>query len=231
MKGARMDADPEAARQRVELTRRSMLKLTGVGAVGVGLWLLDERAGLVRKVEQLFDGQTAAAILSFTTAVHRRDDMLDLQFSFYNLQLVTGAPGPRLVRQATGDAYVVVGFPPQAIGEEAIIETDSDGVPPPPPVPVRAFLADRPRVAFKVPDSTTSIPSTLDALLGWTAWTLSNPAVAQPAPQGTPTILEPSAVQTAIEVPWRLVLAPDPSQRFAHATRPVVHANRTELWH
>lgn len=43
----------------------------------------------------------------------------------------------------------------------------------------------------------------------------------------------PSARQTAIEMPWRLILSPHADERFQHATSPVTSAltGRTELWH
>lgn len=51
--------------------------------------------------------------------------------------------------------------------------------------------------------------------------------VARPKP-GLPT-----ARQTAIEMPWRLILAPHAGERFQHASQPVTSAltGRTELWH
>jgi hypothetical protein len=43
----------------------------------------------------------------------------------------------------------------------------------------------------------------------------------------------PGAKQTAIEMPWRLILAPHGGERFRHAPLPVTSAlnTRTELWH
>lgn len=41
----------------------------------------------------------------------------------------------------------------------------------------------------------------------------------------------PAATETAVELPWRLALSPGPSARWAHATSPVDHGGRTELWH
>lgn len=44
---------------------------------------------------------------------------------------------------------------------------------------------------------------------------------------------EPRVTQTAIELPWRLVLSPHAGERFQHATEPVTApaSQRTELWH
>lgn len=43
----------------------------------------------------------------------------------------------------------------------------------------------------------------------------------------------PTATQTAIELPWRLIVAPHGGERFAHAAEPVTSplTQRTELWH
>ena len=50
-----------------------------------------------------------------------------------------------------------------------------------------------------------------------------------------PPIAEPAPGETAIELPWRLVLAPNAAPQvtpaWLHATAPVTHADRTELWH
>ena len=42
---------------------------------------------------------------------------------------------------------------------------------------------------------------------------------------------EPSKYRTAIEMPWRLIGSPLSGTGFTHATQPVTHGNRTELWH
>lgn len=42
---------------------------------------------------------------------------------------------------------------------------------------------------------------------------------------------EPSKFRTAIEMPWRLIGSPLADAGFTHATQPVTHGNRTELWH
>jgi hypothetical protein len=41
----------------------------------------------------------------------------------------------------------------------------------------------------------------------------------------------PSLNETAIEMPWRLIGSPLKTAGFAHEAAPVVHADRTELWH
>src|SRR5262249_195108 len=46
-----------------------------------------------------------------------------------------------------------------------------------------------------------------------------------------PTIREPNESETAIELPWRVVLSPTPQAAWAHSFEPVTHDGRTELWH
>ena len=54
--------------------------------------------------------------------------------------------------------------------------------------------------------------------------------VAQPRPGPSPAL--PTARQTAIEMPWRLILSPHSAERWRHAKTPVTSpAGRTELWH
>jgi hypothetical protein len=43
--------------------------------------------------------------------------------------------------------------------------------------------------------------------------------------------VEPADLQTAIELPWRLLLSPNRFATWVHALAPVTRAGRTELWH
>ena len=42
---------------------------------------------------------------------------------------------------------------------------------------------------------------------------------------------EPGKTETALEVPWQLILSPSSRAAWAHAVRPVTRNSRTELWH
>ncbi len=54
--------------------------------------------------------------------------------------------------------------------------------------------------------------------------------VVQPRPG--PALSAPTATQTAIELPWRLIISPHSAERWRHAKAPVTSpAGRTELWH
>lgn len=162
---------------------------------------------------------------SFSTSVLRADDLLDLHFDFLNLRLEDSELGPALVRvAAAADAFVIVTFPPQHVGEEAFDETL--GAPDAPPV--RALLAGPTRLAFRVPRALQRIPFSIDSILAWNAL---EPSLA-PGASASGSPAEPSATTTAIEAPFRLVLSPGPGAGWAHATRPVTSsAGWTELWH
>ena len=114
------------------------------------------------------------------------------------------------------------------------------------------------RLAFQVPNGVDVIPFQLDALLGWEAYeqsvadhalppappSLTDPARIQVSAAGPPItvtpgpvldltslIREPTATETAIEAPWRLIVSPSRVGGWAHARSPVVRNGRTELWH
>jgi len=46
-----------------------------------------------------------------------------------------------------------------------------------------------------------------------------------------PHVAAPTDTETAIEVPYRLILSPDNFSFWSHASAPITHAGWTELWH
>jgi hypothetical protein len=50
-------------------------------------------------------------------------------------------------------------------------------------------------------------------------------------PRGLVDLKEPLDIETAIDLPFRLVLSPHDESRWKHATAPVTRNERTELWH
>lgn len=190
---------------------------------------------------EVFAGDLSEGRLSVATprdvpahdlTVVRPDDLLHLDFDFINLTLVTGGgQAARLVRRvATDPAFIVVHFPPQAMGEQAFGS-------PPFPLLVRARLARAARLVFRVPSTMAEVPYTVESLLGWDRFELSLVATALPADfrpsevTPPPVIVEPGPQQTAIEAPYRLVLSPDRTARWQHAPEAVTHAGFAELWH
>lgn len=191
----------------------------------------------------------------------RPQDLLSLEFEFFNLELQTDPDrGARLVRaDPQAPAYFVVHFAPQSIAEEAFFETDAalknvlqenpnpdsgktdidrttaDAAPAPPPI--RARIAGRSRLAFVVPPDVGELAPTLDALLDWARYELSVAPTALPHPpedgdlDPRPPIAAPAPWETAIEMPYRLLVSPSRREGWTHATVAVTRAGRTELWH
>jgi DNA-binding beta-propeller fold protein YncE len=164
-------------------------------------------------------------------ALLRSDDLLNLEFAFVNLTLQTTPGQPaRLVRQTAGQpAFVIVHFPPQSLAEEAFDLTETIKR------PARSRMARASRLAFKLPDTLNALPYTVEALLQWNTWepVLSPLALPSntPKPATPPPIVEPTAQQTAIEAPFRVVLSPNTTANWSHSTDSVNHDGFAELWH
>jgi hypothetical protein len=193
-------------------------------------------------------GQPLISFPDFAVSLLRRDDLLSLDFLFFNLALEGGGGiAPRLaVKDGAQPAYLVARFnAPQNIAEEAFFEafTPPPAVPPyvPPPgfvssttsetpsaPPVRNFAAGPSRLAFQVPAGLSNIDYSIDTLLNWIGLQQSVVPVADAIPK---PIREPQAFETAIEAPWRLILSPSSTGAWAHSPTPVTFAGKTELWH
>lgn len=202
------------------VSRRTVLKGMASGAIAatvVGRW---ESWGPERRqiTERLIDaiGPTPSLTLPFT----RRADMFSGRFLLYNLK----QQGQTLVKaDRSQPGVIVLELEAQAIGEDSFSDGSS------PIYPARAVLAAKSRVAVVLAARRDSIGLTVDDLLTWGS-TLGVVEVANgPASHGT--IYEPLATQTSIEAPWGLVLSPPATATFAHASQPVIHGTRTELWH
>jgi hypothetical protein len=265
--------------------------------------------------------------------VVRPADLFACRIELRNLSVVPGVP-PRVVKQGTGAAYIILHFPPQAITEQAFFQAAQDDFDNPQDSPesrhphpdaeekpdfepgrddlaappVRARIAGESRLAFRVPDgfeAPYSLAGLLDAcsrlsphvapnarapsrrspalasdrlflssalrrLAPWQRVALTSHAVRSLSVGGVaqdtatlqlrqsasaalrpidtglaprvpellarppgPQPAAPGATQTAIEMPWRLILSPHAGERWLHAADPVTSpaTGRTELWH
>jgi hypothetical protein len=138
------------------------------------------------------------SLSDFRVTILRVEDLLSLDFLFYNVALESGGGiATRLARKdASKPAYLVAEFDaPQNIAEQAFLE-DYQGDPhPPDPVtgqppvtgepvstpPVRTAAAGPSRLAFEFPRGTDSIVFSLAALLDWVKLQQSVVPVAQSA--------------------------------------------------
>jgi hypothetical protein len=183
----------------------------------------------------------------------RPDDLLSLKIEGDNLQLdASQSENPALVvENAAQPAFMTVIFPPQTIAETAFFEAsivppesdkpDPDAGTVTEPLPgaghVRARLAHPSRLVFKVPPG-SRIPFTTAGILDWSALELSISPIAAIPPNPTqeqitaaPSITAPKATETALELPYCLIISPNESVRWAHRLEPFTSRGRTELWH
>lgn len=103
--------------------------------------------------------------------------------------------------------------------------------------PIVAMLGRESRLVFKVPPG-HAIPFTVAGILDWTGLELSvNPIAAIGRdPKGeeianAPAISEPKPTETALELPYRLVISPTAGVAWNHRAAPFTHRGRTEMWH
>ncbi len=179
----------------------------------------------------------------------RPDDLLHLSFEFINLRIDSDDPSNPIltINDASKDAFVIVTFPPQTIAETAYFESsatklDEPGIIDPHPVSglprqATAKIGNSSRLAFKVPSGVT-IPYSSQGILDWSKLTPNvNPTAAigpNPSPDeiaNAPNIAEPSPNETAIELPYRLIISPTREIVWQHRTAPFTVGGRTELWH
>jgi hypothetical protein len=163
-------------------------------------------------------------------------------------------------------AYLVFQFAPQSIAEEASFELSQVQPPtfnPPqanpqvPPQPTPPGTSESPpavgatgvrmagpsRLVFRWPDQLDAVDYDIAGLLNWSQFELVLPKAANVLPgavaasgKSGPAIGEPAALETALELPRRLIISPNlmpggDLPAWTHASQPVVNAGRAELWH
>ena len=170
-------------------------------------------------------------------AVLRPVDLLSLKITCTNLRIAneSGQPAHLLRVEPALPALLIFELPPQHVGERCFAEDGLTGELlhiSSPPFPTA--LADPSRVVFRLPAAMQSIALTIDDLLRWTDYELVVAPNAQPDPPTTmdrPQPASPTPQQTALEVPFGLVLSPDASAGWGHSSAAVTRNGRTELWH
>jgi hypothetical protein len=192
--------------------------------------------------------------MDFSIEITRPDDLLRLRIDARNLTIDRGDEGTSLVVDNGGQpAFLIVNFPPQAIAEGAYFEAaivDEDLPPgvvpeeppetiedPPQPGKVPVRIARGSRLVFKVP-AEARIPYTVAGLLDWSGLEPSVNGIAAIGPSPTaaeiaaaPAIARPADTETAIELPYQLIVSPTASARWGHRLLPFTARGRTELWH
>ena len=197
--------------------------------------------------------------MAFAIEITRPDDLLRLRIEARNLRVDRGdaAPASLVVDDAAKPAFLLVQFAPQAIAEGAyyeatIVKVEPDVPPPPdgkpqpppttieapgPPGTTRVRIAQGSRLVFKVP-ANARVPLTIEGLLDWSALELNVNPIAAIGPEptaaqiaGAPAIARPADTETAIELPYKLVVSPTAGIGWEHRLPAFTSRGRTELWH
>jgi hypothetical protein len=167
----------------------------------------------VRLVGEAPSPQATGAGNGLVFHVERDSDLLLLDFAFFGFKLDKSSDPVALV-PTTADNWVIVQFPPQAIGEGVYNERTY-----PPPKssldspPVLSVLSGPSQLAFTIPKGVT-VPfttMTVEDLLDWSRWTLLVPPVAEmnKLVNGKPPLPSfPPGNSTLIECPYGLYLSP-----------------------
>ncbi len=179
-------------------------------------------------------------------SVERDTDLFLGDFSFFGFTVDKNSTPTSLVATAvqTDENWigVVVQLPPQAIGEGDYDSPSTSSIPFD-PNPVLSQVAGPSRLAFTfTTGDTIPLPTmTVADLLDWSGWNLNVPPTAEFG-SGYESAIEPTDIQTSIECPLALILAPvvdDESRiiidrfttQFENRTVPFVSAQQvTECW-
>jgi len=192
--------------------------------------------------------------MALSIEITRPDDLLRLRVEGRNLRVdrPVGGSAAIVVDDAAEPAFLTFHFAPQAIAESAYYEAaiftpESDApIAQPPPttietpgasgaVPVR--MAQGSRLVFKL-NAGTRLPFTIEGLLDWAGLDLSVNGIAAIGPDpkpsdigSAPAIARPSDTETALELPYKLIVSPTQDVSWAHRREPFTSRGRTELWH
>jgi hypothetical protein len=193
--------------------------------------------------------------VTFSFEVIRPDDLLCLHMEARNLRLdrPQGQPPALVVEDANQPAFLIVHFQPQSIAEggyheatilQADVPPDATPQAPPttigtvdPPGQTPARIGGGSRLVFQVP-AQARIPFTIDGVLDWSGLALSVNGIAAIGPEPTPAdiaaapaIARPRDTETALELPYRLIVSPTAQVSWGHRRAAFTSRGRTELWH
>lgn len=207
------ESEPDKA-----VSRRRFLFLAGAG----GLVLAVGSSG--GPPDDVIADIALAATATRSLHLRRREDSLNLRIDLFNADVVPTSSGSELRRVGAGSAFMVVHFPPQAVLERTLTTPLGSG-----DLPLPTRVSGPSRLAF---DITAALPmaTTVDALLGWTAFTPRLAATATTT-QTASSLVAPIDTETALELPWRILLSPNENEGWKHSTAPVTRNGWTELWH
>lgn len=108
------------------------------------------------------------------------------------------------------------------------------------PGDVPARISGQTRLIFRLNETARveGIPLSIDGLLNWSVLELVASPIADATDKTVPTtkssipnIQPPGDLETAIELPYRLIISPNHGAQWRHPIDVVMHKGRVELWH
>lgn len=157
--------------------------------------------------------------------------------AFFEAALVDPARTEPDPKRADPDATSSVHEPIAAPGTASDRARAAAAAQAPPVVPTVAQLAHPSRLVFEVPPD-AAIAFSIAGLLDWANLKLSVSPIAaigdSPSPAqvaAAPNIAPPTLNQTALELPYKLVISPTGDVAWLHRSQPFTSRGRTELWH
>lgn len=206
------EVSPAPAEGALPLTRRSILG--GAGLIAAALAIPGTAEAALKVIT------SRSGTLDFS--IRDRESMQRLTLSFTNARIAGG----RITPSGSGAAAMVVDLGPQALIEEI-----TSGMRP--VAPVDARLAQSSRLAFTLP--TGGLPATRAGLLTWLeceprVTTLAAHPAGERIPAADVVYRDPAATQTAIEIPWFMVMSPSDESGWEHPLVGPTRDGRTEVW-
>lgn len=205
------------------------------GSVAQALVLeISEKVPARYRVRRAPFGSFADERLPLATAFRliRPVDLLDLSFDWKNVTIEDdGEFNPPLLRKKAGKAYLRVLFPPQHTLEEAIESWGRASL------PVRSHLCGPSRLVFEIPDTNsrnlTEYDYTVKTCLNWKQFPPSVvPHALSPDYLVTDRVepRNPTEDETAIELPWGLLLSPDRDEQWQNPLPQEEGKRRYTMW-
>lgn len=160
-------------------------------------------------------------------SVLRPQDLVSLELYGVGLREQIQSNGMVELVPQNANARLIVSFPPQHVSEEVLPSCPPISIPPTcglaEEASINAWIARSSRLAFTV---NKSIPLSVSGVLD----TIRRLPLLPTKPINPPTI--PNSNETAIELPWRLMISPQEKTNCTHRELPgTSEAGVTELWH
>jgi hypothetical protein len=185
-------------------------------------------------------GEPRVSLQTISFELLRAYDLLDLRFSGAGLALTAADDGTCAITSIdpARPGQLTVTFAPQHLAERDYYRADPNFAQPgdpgddsldPPPIPVR--MAGPSHLAFQFPQG-YAMPFTVEGLLRWSPLTALPPAMGFEPPQNfEPNPFPPTALETGIELPYRIFLSPNQSSGWSHDPPAASDGEWNPVWH